>query len=131
MASDSKKRALFSTVMYMYSYIYVIVGVLFYLFHGFLEEILNLQSAPDRFWVALTTSMMMMLGYVARQSAKKPDDQAYIKLHLLSKGVSTVGFVLAALFEGQYYLAYAVGAVTDGSIFIMVWWLARRLRVVA
>lgn len=75
--------------------------------------------------------MMMMLGFIARQSAKNPDDEAYIKLHLLSKGVSTGGFLLAALLEGQYYLAYAVGAVTDGSIFIMVWWLARRLRVVA
>lgn len=130
MTVNSKNQALFSKIMYIYSYIYIIVGVLFYFFHHVLEAILKLQASPDRFWVALATSMMMMLGFTAWQSAKRPNDDAYIKLHMLSKGVSVLGFVLAALLEGQNYIAYSVGAVTDGSILMMVWWLNRGHRVV-
>jgi hypothetical protein len=116
----------FTTVMKIYTGIYIVVGIFFFVFHAELAQLLMMQPAPNRFWVTLTVSMMAMLAYVAWQSSQRPRERAFVHVHLLSKTVSVAGFLLSFVLDPAVW-AYLVGAVTDFSIILVVLFFYRRM----
>lgn len=110
--------------------VYLLAGAAFFFFPAETFYLINVgpkvfkmfQDIPDsseRFWLALTFSMMMMLSFIAIYSSFQPRNYALTLVHLLSKLVSTLGFVYV-FFESAPIFAYLVGAVCDGSIFMIV-----------
>lgn len=76
-------------------------------------------ETPDKFWLALTISMMAtitVLSYIAQKDIRK--NIGYVVPLLVSKFVSTFFFILF-YFIHIHSPAYIVGALTDGSIFII------------
>jgi hypothetical protein len=90
----------------------------------FSSDILKLNlplhpESPDKFWLALTLSMMATitaLSYIAQKDIRK--NIGYVIPLLIAKFVSTFFFILF-FFIHINSLAYIVGALTDGPIFII------------
>jgi len=108
------------------------VAMLFFLFlQNRLLEQMNTVSAKlfkdrfppiplstEKFWLVLTTSMMLMLVLLCIFVALDP--VAYMEMTLIvlaSKMCSTLLYL--ALFARDKYFAYLVGALTDGPLFII------------
>ena len=94
------------------------------------------QAAPvvlgnERFWLVLTASMMAtitglaVLSYRALARGAVREYQGAVQVLLLSKAVSTLGFLfcLAALAPSPIYCA---GAFVDGSILCITWGIYHR-----
>ncbi len=88
----------------------------------------DVPESTERFWLVLTFSMMMMLSFIAFYSSFQPKNYALALVHLLSKLISTLGFVYV-FFNSAPLFAYIVGAATDGTIFLVV--LVATIRVMA
>lgn len=116
--------------MRILAFIYLAVGLLFFfrpeetfyllnigpkVFHTY-EEIPN---PSEHFWVVLTTSMMAMLVVVSLYSSVYPKIFGFTLAHLVSKGISTAGFLFLFLNQKPYF-AYLAGVATDGLIFVLV-----------
>lgn len=114
-----KKTAEFVKVMQVFAVIYAAVGLFFFMLHAVLAQWLRMEAAPNRFWVVLTLSMMLMLSFLSWQSSRKPNDAAFVHCHLLSKAVSVTGFLISYALEPAVW-GHIVGAVTDGAVFITV-----------
>lgn len=83
---------------------------------------LNLPLLPEsteKFWLALTVSMMATitaLSYIAQRDIRR--NIGYVIPLLISKFISTFFFILF-FFTHIKSLTYIVGALTDGSIFVI------------
>ena len=76
------------------------------------------ETSEAAFWRVLSVSMMAMLTLVCRIIYKDVrNDGRLVSIVLLSKFCSTA--VYCALFLGHGYLAYLVGALTDGPLFLV------------
>jgi len=111
---------------------FIITAIYFLLFQNDLIKHLNyistnmlklnldpLPESTEKFWLALTLSMMATisaLSYLAQKDIRK--NIGYVIPLLLSKFVSTFFFVLFFFLHLKAF-AYIVGALTDGSIFII------------
>jgi hypothetical protein len=86
----------------------------------------TLSVTDNRFWVALTVSMMATitaLCYGAQTDIRRKKELvAYV---LVAKAFSTLFFMLYFLFDG-YALAYLFGSLVDGPIFLILWTFYRR-----
>jgi hypothetical protein len=75
--------------------------------------------SSERFWMVLTTSLMLtlvMLCFGAALDIKQRMN--WVPLLLVSKFVSTISF-LAYFLTGHTSLAYVIGALTDGFVFLL------------
>lgn len=82
--------------------------------------------STERFWLILTVALMTVLiisAIKAQQSVIK--NTAYVKIIIISKLTSTIGFVAAFLFL-NYSFAYLAGAAIDGFILFVTWFAYRR-----
>jgi len=78
-----------------------------------------LPESTEKFWLVLTISLMAtitVLSYIAQKDIRK--NIVYVVPLLVSKFVSTSFFILF-FFVHIHSLAYIVGALTDGSIFVI------------
>jgi len=89
----------------------------------------TLPTIPDtdnRFWVALTVSMMATitaLCYGAQSDIRRKKD--LVVYVLIAKAFSTLFFLIYFLL-GAHSLPYLFGSLVDGPIFIVLWAFYRR-----
>ena len=117
----------FERFMKIMSIIYALVGLGFYFGHSILENILALETAPNLFWLTLTGSMMAMLSCLSWLSSLEPNNPAYVQVHLLSKSMSVLGFIVANFID-QQRIGYFVGAGVDLTILLVVFFSYRMYR---
>lgn len=126
----------FQTILRGYGVIYCIGAIIFFfapellitLLNGVGEAIGIARSMPvpqERFWVVLSTAMMVMLVGVSFAAAGKPRERAYVYLHIAAKLTSTAGYLYLFLLHHAYF-TYLVGAITDLPIAIIVYVTARQ-----
>ncbi|MBI2605408.1 MAG: hypothetical protein HYW49_04935 [Deltaproteobacteria bacterium] len=115
----------FTLAMRGFFLLYLAGGLVFLFLPDVVSRVLGLAPPLDRFWVALSVSMMAMLAYLSRESSRDPANAACVKAHLLSKGASVAGFLLAYLALDRPLAAYLVGAGVDLAILLSVWRLWR------
>ncbi len=85
------------------------------LFHDRLPLI---PLATERFWLTLTTSMMLMLVVICSFVAADPRRYYMMVVVLLfSKAASTIQYIV--LFSRRRFLAYAMGFISDGPLFLI------------
>lgn len=85
-----------------------------------------LPPSSERFWLVLAVVMMVMLvfsAFKAQQDIVK--NISYVKLIILAKFSSTVGFMTAFLLLNQSF-AYLAGAAIDGLLCIIIFFAFRR-----
>lgn len=84
----------------------------------FKERLPLIPLSTEKFWLVLTTSMMLMLTALCGFVAYKPE--AFLEMViivLISKLCSTSLYLI--LFGEKKYFAYLVGALTDGPLFLI------------
>lgn len=84
----------------------------------FKERLPLIPLSTEKFWLVLTTSMMLMLTALCGFVAYKPE--AFLEMViivLISKLCSTSLYLI--LFGEKKYFAYLVGALTDGPLFLV------------
>jgi hypothetical protein len=128
--------AKYALIMRFLGVIYALGALAFFFFPQQLFYLINVgpkvfsvtEAIPDsveRFWLVLATSMMAMLSALSFLSAESPGTRGYALVHLLSKVVSSVGFIYVFLNDKTYF-AYLLGIVTDLSIaLVLVWSMVR------
>jgi len=86
----------------------------------------NLPEPVEHFWQVLAVALLAVLTYAAfsaqseiRQNLKD------VRIIIISKVVTTLGFLIAFIYSGQYF-AYLSGMIIDGVILFMTWFLYRR-----
>lgn len=113
-----------------YAWLFLASGLFFVLFPGTVIALVNTLCAPlgarplqdsGRFWLALAGAMMAMISQAAFSLSRDPAQPALWTTLLLSKGTSTLLFVLFALLERDPLLL--VGAAVDGPILLHLWFL--------
>lgn len=125
---DSVRK--YKRVMRVLGVIYLAVGLLFLFLPDLITYAMNvvprtvgwgelLPDSSERFWLVLAVSMMGMLTAISFLAAETPGTKGYALVHILSKVLSTVGF-LYMYFNHRRYFAYLVGATTDFPIAIIV-----------
>lgn len=83
---------------------------------------LPFEAREGAFWLVLSVSMMAMLTWICRAVYMDVRGNGrLVALLLLSKLCSTALYFV--LFVKYHYLAYLVGALTDGPIFVLTWGL--------
>lgn len=84
----------------------------------FKERFPKIPLSSEKFWLVLTTSMMLMLVVLCGFVAYKPEGfLEMVVIVLVSKFCSTSLYLV--LFAKERYFAHLVGALTDGPIFII------------
>ena len=95
---------------------------LFYLINVGPRVFKAFQEIPmpsERFWVALSTSMTMMLSVTSFYSSLYPKIKGFVLIHIVSKVVSVAGFIYLFLRHAPYF-AYILGAVVDSGVILIV-----------
>ena len=120
----------FVWVMRIFAFMYFVTAVLFFFMPDEVFYMINIgpkvfktfeeiPMASEHFWLALATSMMVMLIVTAIFSSLYPEVKGYVVIHLASKLTSVAGF-LYFFIKHHHYSAYLTGAVTDAVIFVLV-----------
>jgi len=85
----------------------------------FKDRLPLIPLSTEKFWLVLTTSMMLMLVVCCGMAAWKVDSYYPLVVPVLfSKACSTCLYLILFLFH-QRYFAYLVGALTDGPLCII------------
>ncbi len=95
------------------------------------REFVGWQAAPvllggERFWLVLTASMMatitglVVVSYHALARGAVHEYQSAVRVLMLSKAVSTLGFLLCLVLAAPSSI-YCAGALIDGSILGITW----------
>lgn len=125
-------------ILRLFSISYVVVGAIFLFESIRLIEIMNegaqllstlhphlasLMGAPmplpaEKFYVVLTTAMMVMLATTAILGSRSPSNKGYFLIHILSKVTSIIGFVAFFLQFKQF--PYAIGAIVDSWVLLVI-----------
>ncbi len=132
MDSITKEEKQLVVLLRIWIFCFALGGLYFLLFQNQLiarinyisSEVLKLNLPPlpestEKFWLALTISMMATitaLSYIAQRDIRK--NIGYVIPLLISKFVSTFFFIIF-FFLHVPALAYIVGALTDGPIFVI------------
>src|SRR5215467_6803367 len=119
-------------LLQIFMFLFAAAGLVFSLVPGMIVDQLNwlafkvspslplLANSENRFWVALTVSMMATitaLCYGAQSDLRRKKELvAYL---LVAKAVSTLFFILYFALDG-HSLAYLFGSLVDGPIFIVL-----------
>jgi len=84
----------------------------------FKEKFPLLPTSTEKFWLVLTSSMMLMLVVVCVFVAVDPEKYlAMVVVLLASKACSTTLYIV--FFLRNKFFAYLVGALTDGPLFLV------------
>ncbi len=124
------------------SVVYLVGGLIFFFLPKELFYFINVvptvfhignpvSESSEYFWLALATSMMIMLSLISFLSYKTKSAEtlkALMSVHALSKITSTLGFLLLAL-KGHVF-AYWSGIITDFPLFLIVIWLITKVDVI-
>jgi hypothetical protein len=136
MSNLSPEMTLLREWMIVSIFLYLIGGLSFLLGQNTLLNNLNRVSSlifrdrlpliplsGEKFWLALTNSMMLMLVVICVFAAFDPCQYYYMIIILLfSKASSTLQY-LYYFFKDKKYFAYLVGAFTDGPLFLVTLYL--------
>lgn len=88
-----------------------------------------LEPSNEKFWLVLGLAMMAVIivaAIKAQLNIIKNSD--YVKLIILAKLASTIGFFVSFIIHDRSF-AYLAGALIDGIILFITWWLFRRATV--
>ncbi len=118
-----------------YGWMFLAAGAVFLLFPGpltralgWLAEVLPsarpMSGSEPSLWLGLAGSMMAMVAYASFTLARDPAQAAAWDILLLSKGTSTLLFILFALVERN--ALFLIGSVVDGPIFLHLLYLRLR-----
>ncbi|MBI3543873.1 MAG: hypothetical protein HY075_11425 [Deltaproteobacteria bacterium] len=121
----------FVWVMRIYAVIYFVGALLFFFMPEEIFYLINvgprvfkiydeIPMPSEHFWVALSTSMMMMLCFASVYSSVYPKIKGFIGIHMVSKITSVIGFTYLFLHGPQHGFAYLFGAITDSSVIVVV-----------
>ncbi len=85
-----------------------------------------LSLPSENFWQVLAVSMMAVITVAAIKAARDIRQNIdYVKLIIISKFVSSLGFAVCFFTDGAFF-AYLAGFVIDFSIFILTLWCYKR-----
>lgn len=85
----------------------------------FKDQLPLIPLSTEKFWLALTTSMMLMLVVCCGMAAWDAEKFYLLVVPVLfSKACSTISYLLLFLFQKRYF-AYLVGVLTDGPLFLI------------
>lgn len=88
-----------------------------------------IEPSAERFWLVITISLMVVLIISAiKAQLDIIKNINYVKIIIVSKLVSTLGFLIVLIFF-QHSFAYLAGAVVDGLILAITWLAYRRAAV--
>ena len=83
-------------------------------------------DAGGRFWLVLAVAFLICLSYVCWLAQSHPVRHAeQVRIVILGKFLTAAGFTLM-LFLGERQFYYLVGAVVDGTIFLLTWHIFSR-----
>ncbi len=86
----------------------------------------TLPYPTERFWQVLAVSLLVVLIFAAVEALQDiRQNLAFVKLIIVSKLATTVGFLLAAVLHGPFF-AYIAGMVIDLIILLLTWFCYRR-----
>lgn len=126
----SEERAL-KKLLQFWAVLFLMAGLVFVFFPNLVLQSLNqlalkitptlptLPLSQDRFWIVLMFSLMITLTFIcysAQDDLRRRKD--LVQFVLISKITSSL-FFLIFFFADRMALAYLVGALVDGSIFII------------
>jgi hypothetical protein len=128
----------YAWTMRVLAVVYALGALLFFFFPNEIFYLINVgpkvfkitEAMPDsveHFWLVLATSMMAMLSALSLLAAESPRIHGYALVHILSKTVSTAGFVYCFA-AGPRYFGYLVGIATDLPLAVLVTVLHVRAR---
>ncbi|MBI2975085.1 MAG: hypothetical protein HYY43_05805 [Deltaproteobacteria bacterium] len=81
----------------------------------------TLSFPTEHFWQVLAVSLLCLLTYISFSVAKDiRQNLSHVKYIILSKFVTTVGFLAFFILSGPYF-AYLAGAVIDFIILALTW----------
>lgn len=81
----------------------------------------SIPASKDYFWPVMAVSLLVILtiiAYMAQNDIRQ--NLNLVPIIIMSKVVTTAGFLIAFLFAGRHFV-YFVGAIVDGIIFILTW----------
>lgn len=85
-----------------------------------------LPYPAEHFWQVLAVSLLAVLIFSAVEALKDiRQNLAFVRLIILSKLVTTIGFLLAFVLDGPYF-AYIAGMVIDLMILLLTWFCYRK-----
>jgi hypothetical protein len=129
-------------LMKWWAFLFAMAGTAFAVFPNQIVNLLNtlgfsiigwraplLQPSGNSFWLVLAVTMMLMLVISAiKAQLDIVNNIFYVKLIIIAKLSSTIGFLIAFLLQDSSF-AYLAGAATDGLIFIITLIAYRRAYV--
>lgn len=85
-----------------------------------------LPYPTERFWNVLAVSLLVVLIFSAIEALKDiRQNLAFVKLIVISKLATTIGFLLAAILHGPFF-AYIAGMAIDFIILLLTWFCYRK-----
>lgn len=75
--------------------------------------------STEKFWVTLTNSMMVMLIVICVMVAMDPAGNLNMVIVILFSKIVSSGQYIYLYFKREKYFAYMVGALTDGSLWLV------------
>ncbi len=85
------------------------------------------EKNTDYFWLPLVASLMLVLTYIAYQSSKDPHNKILLNLHILSKFISSAGYLFLFLTD-KFVFGYIVGCLLDLAICVFVIYLKLKIK---
>lgn len=82
-----------------------------------------IPEMTERFWLAPSTSALVMLSALSFLAAESPGIRGYALVHVLAKISAGAAFIYLFL-DHERYFAYAFGAVTEFMLGALVAWVA-------
>ncbi|MCX8064598.1 MAG: hypothetical protein N3G21_05430 [Candidatus Hydrogenedentes bacterium] len=81
----------------------------------------------DFFWLPLVGSLMFVLSLIAYHSAKDPKNTTLVNIHIISKFVSSMGYLYLFIFSSKIF-GYIIGFTLDLLICIYVFYLKIQIK---
>lgn len=82
----------------------------------------SLDLPVEHFWQVLAVSLLAVLvaiAFIAQSDIRQ--NLGYVRLIIISKIVTVVGFLVAFIFSGPYF-AYFVGMIADATVLVLTWY---------
>ena len=88
-----------------------------------------MPNSSESFWNIMSVSLLVVLTYMAYMAQKDiRQNLGYVKVIIISKLVTSVGFLLALIFSEAYF-GYLVGLVVDFTLFLITIFYYHRTEV--
>lgn len=88
-----------------------------------------LSPPTEHFWQVLSVSLLAVLTFVAFEAQRDiRQNFSFIRIIILSKIVTTLGFLIAFIYDGAYFV-YLAGMVIDLIILLLTWFCYHRTAV--